>query len=72
MEGKNEELEVRSSQANAVMRALHHSVVLKRKLLKKAKLCVINSTFLFILTGGDEFWEKTERVRSQMQVSEKS
>ena len=39
-ERRDEELDVRSGQAHAVMRALHHSIVLKRELLRKAKLSV--------------------------------
>ena len=34
---QDKDLDVRSGKANAVMRALHYSVVLKRELLKKAK-----------------------------------
>ena len=37
---QDEELDVRSGKASAVMRALHHSIVLKRELLRKAKLSV--------------------------------
>ena len=40
---QDEELDVQSSKASAVMRALHHSVVLKRKLSRNAKLSVYSS-----------------------------
>ena len=52
------------------MRALHHSVVLKRKLSRKAKLSVFKSIFVPILTSGHEYWVMTEKVRSQMEASE--
>ena len=52
------------------MRALHHSIVLKRELSRKAKLSVFKSIFVPILTYGQESWVMTERVRSQMQASE--
>ena len=52
------------------MRALHHSVVLKRELSRKAKLSVFKSIFVPILTYGHESWVMTERVRTQMQASE--
>ena len=38
---QDEELDVRSGKASAVMRGLHHSVVLKWELSRKAKLSVI-------------------------------
>ena len=53
---QDEELEVRSSKASAVMRALHHSVVLKRELSRKAKLSAFKSIFVPILTYGHESW----------------
>ena len=65
-----EELNVRSGEASAAMRALHHSVVLKRELLRKAKLSVFKLILIPILTYGHESWTITERVRSQMQASE--
>ena len=46
------------------MQALHHLVVLKRDLSRKAKLLVFKSMFLRILTFGHESWVMTERVRS--------
>ena len=67
---QNEELDVRSGKASIVMRALHHSVVLKAKLSRKAKLSVFKSIFVPILTCGHESWVLTERVRSQMQACE--
>ena len=45
---KDEELDVRSGKASAVIRALNHSVVLKRELSRKAKLSVFTSKSLFV------------------------
>ena len=67
---QEEELDVRSGKASAVMRALHHSVVYKRELSRKAKLSVFKSIFVSILTYGHESWFMTESVRSQMQATE--
>ena len=47
---KDEELEVRSRKARAVMRALHHLFALKRELSRKAKLSVFKSIFVPSLT----------------------
>ena len=62
-----EELVVRSGKASAVMRALHHSVVLKRELKKssKVKLLVFKLLFVPILTYSYESSVMIERVRSQ-------
>ena len=43
---QDEELDVRSGKASAVMRALHHSVVLKWELSRKTKLPVYKSIFV--------------------------
>ena len=43
---------------------------MKRELSKKAKLSIFKTVFAPILTYGYESWVKTERVRSQMQVTE--
>ena len=51
-EGQDEELDVRSGKASAVMLALHNSVVLKRELSRNAKLSVFKSIFVPILTCG--------------------
>ena len=61
---RDEELNVRSGKANAVMRALYHSVVLERDLSRKAKLLVFKSIFVPILIYGNESWVMTDRVRS--------
>ena len=61
---QDEELAVQSGKASAVMRGLHHSVVLQRELLRKTKLAVFKSIFVLILTYGHE------RVRLLMQASE--
>ena len=52
------------------MRALHHSVVMKRELSKKAKLSIFKTVFVPILTYGHESLVMTERVQSQVQASE--
>ena len=67
---QDEELGVRSGKASAVMRALHHLVVLKRELSRKAKFSVFKSIFVSILTYGHESWVTTVRVRLQLQASE--
>ena len=66
---QKKELDVRSGKASAVMQALHHSVVLKRELRRKAKLSVFKSIFVPILTNGHEFWILTTRMKSQKQAS---
>ena len=63
-------MDVRSGKASTVMRALHHSIVLKRELLQKAKLLALKSIFVPIFTYGHESLVMTERMRSQMQASE--
>ena len=63
-------MRVTSELASAVMRALHYSVVMKRELLKKAKLLIFKAVFVPILTHGHESWVMTERVRSQAQEFE--
>ena len=66
---QDEELNVKSRKASAVMRVLHHSDVLERELSRKVKLSVFKSTFVPILNYGHESWVMTERVRSPMQGS---
>ena len=61
---QDEKLLTRIGNASAVMRALHYSVVIKRKLSKKAKLPIFKTVFFPILTYGHESWVMTERVRS--------
>ena len=67
---QDEELDVRLGKASAVMRALHHLVVLKWELSRKTKLSVFKSIFVPILSYRHESWVMTQRVRSQMQASE--
>ena len=43
---QDEELNVRSGKTSAMMRALHHSVVLKWELPRKAKLSLFKSVFV--------------------------
>ena len=64
------ELDTRIGKDCAVMRALHYSVVTKRKLSKKAKLSIFKTAFVFILTYGHESCVITKRVRSQKNASE--
>ena len=45
------------------------SVIMKRKLSKKAKLSIFKTVFVPILTYGHKSWVMTKRVRSQVQVS---
>ena len=67
---QDEELDTRVGKASAVMQALHCSVVMKRELLKKAKLLIFKAVFVPILTYGHESWVMTERMRSQVQAPE--
>ena len=54
--------------ARVVVRALHHSVVLKREQWRKAKLSLFKSIFVLNLSCVHEFLVITERVRLQMQA----
>jgi len=47
--------------ANALLRALHRSVVTKREISKTAKLSVFKSVFVPIITYGHESLVMTER-----------
>ena len=60
-ERQDEELDVRSHKASAMMRALHHLVILKPELSRKAKLLVFKSILVPTLTYGHEFRVMTER-----------
>ena len=66
---QDKQLDTRIGKACAVMRALHSSIVMKRELLKKAKLSIFRAVFVPILTYGHESWVMTKRVRSQVQAS---
>ena len=59
-----------ANEHSAVIRDLHHSVVLNRELSRKASLYVFKSLFVPNLIYGNESWVVTERVRSQTQVFE--
>ena len=48
------ELDTQIVKASAVMRAFHHSVVVKRELSKKTKLSIFKAVFFPILTYGYE------------------
>ena len=67
---QDEEFDTQIGKANAVMRALHYSVVMKRELSKKEKLSIFKAVFFPILTYGHESWVMTERMRSQVHASE--
>ena len=62
--------DTRIGKANAVMQALHYSVVMKRELSKTAKLSIFKAVFVPILIYGHESWVMTERLQSQVQASE--
>ena len=59
---QDKELDTRIGKTSAVMQALHYSVVMKRKLSKKAKLSIFKAVFVFILTYGHESRVMTERM----------
>ncbi|TWW80182.1 hypothetical protein D4764_10G0012120 [Takifugu flavidus] len=72
-EGRMEqEVDRRIGAASAVMRTLHWSVVMKRKLSQKAKLSIYQSIFVPTLTYGHELWVMTKRTRSRVQAVEMS
>ena len=54
------------------MRALHYSVVMKRELLKKAKVSIFNTVFVPILIYGHESWVTIEIVPLQVEAPEMS
>jgi len=58
--------------ATAVKEALHRTVLVKRKLSRKAKLSMYWSVYLPTLTHGHELWAVTERKRLWIQAAEKS
>ena len=49
--GQNSKCSIRIGKASAVMRQLHRSVVLKRKLCSRAKLYIFKSVYVPILTN---------------------
>jgi len=53
-ESRNKEIDTRIGKANAVLRELYRSVVAKRELSNTAKLSVLKSVFVSILTCGHE------------------
>ena len=65
----DEELDTRIGKASAVMRALHFSVVIKRKLSKTSKLIIFKTVFVPVLTYVHESWIMTERRIAQVQAS---
>ena len=72
-EGKMEwEMDRQFGAASAVMRALYRTVVVKRELIRKAKLSIYRSIYVPTLTYGHELWVVTERMRSRIQAAEMS
>ncbi|KAK0137162.1 Complement C3 [Merluccius polli] len=72
-EGKMErEMDRRIGAASAVMRALYQTVVVKRKLSRKAKLSIYQSIYVPTLTYGHQLWVVTESTRSRIQAAEMS
>ena len=63
---QNNELDTRIEKASALMRQLYRSVVLKRELCTRAKLSVLRSVFVPILTYGHECRVMIKRVRSRV------
>ena len=55
---------------DTVMRVRHFSVVMKQKIVKKAKLSIFKTVFVPILNYYNESWAMTERERSQVQAFE--
>ena len=70
-EKQDEEPNTRIGKARAVMQVFHDSVVMKQELSKKAILSIFKAVFVPIHTYGHESWVMTERVRSQVQESER-
>ncbi|KAK3506058.1 hypothetical protein QTP70_002984 [Hemibagrus guttatus] len=66
------EIDRRIGAAAAVMRSMYRSVVVKKKLSRKAKLLIYQSIYAPTLTYGHELWVMTERVRSRIQAAEMS
>ena len=60
----------RIGKARLVMHQLLRSVVLKRELCAKAKLCTFRSVDVPILTYGHECWTMNEKVRPTVQAAE--
>jgi len=61
-------IDTRVGISNAVLCDLYRSVAKKQELSNTAKLSVFKSVFVLILTCGQESWEMTERVLTQVQV----
>jgi len=59
---RNKEINTQIGKANAVLRELYCSLVEKRELSRSAKLSVIKSVFVPILTCGHESYVTTERI----------
>jgi len=65
----SEEIDTRIGEANAVVRELYRSVVMKRGLSNTAKLSVFKSVCVPIPTYGHESWLMTEIILSQVQAA---
>ena len=62
---RNKLIDGRIGKANAVLRELYGTVVAKREISKNAKLSVLKSVFVPILTCGHKFWVTAERIVSK-------
>ena len=62
-ERQDKELATQIGMTNAVMRALHYSIVIKQVLSKNAKFLIFEAILVPFLTCGHESWVITERVR---------
>ena len=63
---RNKEIDARIGEANAVLRELYCSVVMKRELSKTAKLSAFKSVFVPILTCGHESSVTIERIAKRI------
>ena len=66
---QNSEMDNRIGKANAVMRQLHRSVVLRRELRTRAKLSIFRSVYVRILTYGHDCWIMNTKVRPRVQAA---
>jgi len=67
---RNEGIDTRIGEPNAVLRVFYRSVVMKRELWNTARLTVCKSIFAPIRTYSHESWVMTERILSQEQMAE--
>ena len=66
---QNDELDIRIRKASPLIRQLHRSMALKREFCStKAKLSILRSVYVPILTYGHECWIMNEKLISQVQT----